>query len=103
MRNKNNEVVEENVEVEPVEEIEQIEPVEETEQVETSSEPLRGVVVNCNLLNVRASADPEARVLCTIKALDEVMIDESKTTAEFYNVYTETGVEGYCVKKFIAV
>lgn len=100
MRNKNNEVVEEIVEVEPVEEIEQVEPVE---PVEPSPVPLRGVVVNCNRLNVRASADPEARVLCTIEALDEVMIDESKTTDEFYNVYTETGVEGYCMKKFIAV
>ena len=98
MRNKNNEVVEEEiVEAEPVEEIEQVEPVE------PSPVPLRGVVVNCNRLNVRASADPEARVLCTINALDEVMIDESKTTDEFYNVYTETGVEGYCMKKFIAV
>ena len=97
MRNKNNEVVEEIVQAEPVEEIEQVEPVE------PSPVPRRGVVVNCNRLNVRASADPEARVLCTINALDEVMIDESKTTDEFYNVYTETGVEGYCMKKFIAV
>lgn len=103
MRNKNNEVVEEIVEAEPVEEIEQVEPVEETEQVESASEPLRGVVVNCDRLNVRASADPESEVLCTINALDEVLIDESGTTYEFYNVYTETGVEGYCMKKFIAV
>lgn len=65
--------------------------------------PIKGVVVNCQKLRVRKAASPDAGVLCEIAVNAEVVIDEKKSTNEFYKVCTEAGVEGYCMKQFIAV
>lgn len=70
---------------------------------EPEPEPVIGVVVNCNRLNVRVEPDPTAKVACTIVNLDEVEIDEENSTSEFYKVYTAAGIDGYCMKKYIAI
>jgi hypothetical protein len=31
------------------------------------------------------------------------MIDEKESTEEFYKVCTAAGIEGFCMKKFIAI
>lgn len=76
---------------------------EEIEQVEPIKEPIRGIVTDCRYLNVREAPNPDATVLTTIKALSEVLVDEPESTNDFYKVCTETGAEGFCMKKFIAV
>lgn len=85
---------------ERIEKITEVEPVEEIKPI---VEPIRGVVTDCRYLNVREAPDQDAAVLTTIKALSEVLIDEPESTDDFYKVCTETGIEGYCMKKFIAV
>lgn len=85
---------------ERIENITEVQPVEEIKPI---VEPIRGVVTDCRYLNVREAPDQDAAVLTTIKALSEVLIDEPESTEDFYKVYTETGIEGYCMKKFIAV
>ena len=62
-----------------------------------------GVVSNCKKLNVRAEPDINADVICVIDKGTEVSIDMSESTEDFYAVYLVSGVEGYCMKEFIAV
>lgn len=66
-------------------------------------EPLVGIVIDCKNLNVRNQPDGEADVLGTISADSEVLIDEGDSTSEFYKVCTASGLEGFCMKKYIAV
>ena len=94
--------------VEPVKEVENVatnqvvEPVKEVEVIEPVKE-VKGVVVNCARLNVRKDPEPKAEVLCTVDANHELMIDEANSTENFYKIYTAAGIEGYCVKYFIAI
>lgn len=61
-----------------------------------------GKVVNCSLLNVRKAPSAKAEILCTIPVNVEVIIDEEGSTGDFYKVGLESGVEGFCMKKFVA-
>ena len=38
-----------------------------------------------------------------IPALTEIVIDAGASTDEFYRVHTAEGIEGFCMKKYIAV
>mgnify|MGYP002685185427 CR=1 FL=1 len=62
-----------------------------------------GLVSNCKKLNVREKPTVEAPVVCEIVCRTELMIDEKESTEEFYKVYTAAGIEGFCMKKFIAI
>ena len=75
-------------------------PVEEpVEKVK----PNTGIVVDCKKLRVRKNPNKYSGVICEIPADTKVVIDLDKSTIQFYKVTTEAGVEGYCMKKFIAV
>lgn len=78
------------------------EVVEEVVEPEVPT-PVIGVVTGCEKLNVRAAANTGANVVCIIAAGDEVEINEEESTNDFYAVYTGTGAEGYCMKKFITI
>lgn len=62
-----------------------------------------GTVVDCVRLRVRESASSNAEVICEISKDSDVLIDENESTDEFYKVCTESGAEGFCMKKFIAL
>lgn len=62
-----------------------------------------GVVTNCDWASVYAYPKLGSEIICRIPAFTEVEIDEFETTDTFYKIYTETSIEGYCVKKYIAV
>ena len=96
-------VVEEEV-VEAVEEVTE-ETVEEVieETVEETPVPVTGVVSGCKKLNVRKSPTLLADVVCKLNENSKVEINEDDSTVEFYKVCTASGVEGYCMKKFITV
>jgi len=72
-------------------------------EIPEAEEPVIGVVVNCTKLNVRQEPITTATVICTLVALDEVMIDEEASTDEFYKICTVSGIEGYCMKKYIVI
>jgi len=76
------------------------EPVVET--VETVTLPI-GRVVDCVKLNVREHPEATASIVCEIPCATEVTIDLDSSTRDFYKVYTEHGIEGYCMKKYIEV
>lgn len=69
---------------------------------EVVKEPVfKGHIRNCTKLNVRANANINARIICVIGKDDEVEIDRENSDGEFWKVRLESGVEGYCMKKFI--
>lgn len=79
----------------------QEDPNEESQ--ESANETKYGVVADCENLNVREAPNPDATVVKIIDKDSEVMIDESESTDDFYKVCTASGVEGFCMKQFIAV
>lgn len=65
--------------------------------------PVCGVVCDCPKLNVRKAPSTDAGIVCTIARDTNVVIDRSKSNDEWYFVCTETGVEGFCMTKYISV
>jgi len=62
-----------------------------------------GIVVNCKRLNVREKPSVDSNVICVIDCQTELMIYEEESTDEFYKICTASGVEGFCMKKFIDI
>ena len=97
------------VETEPVASVEQVEnPIDETpietkpvEQL-TESEPIEGTV-GCEKLYVRSDATVDSEPVGIVNRDSKVFVYEDESTEEFYKVCTATGLEGYCMKKFISV
>lgn len=77
--------------------------MEANEMTATQKEPVIGLVSNCANLRIRKEPDAKAEVLGTIPVHTEVMIDEAESIGEFYKVYTDSGLEGFCMKQFITV
>ena len=62
-----------------------------------------GKVNNCKKLNIRKLPSRDAEIVSELIEGSEVMIDEKESTALFYKICTEHGIEGYCMKDFIKV
>ena len=77
--------------------------IHDIENEKINEEVKIGVVTNCNKLNVREEPSLEAAIICEVNFQEELMIDESESTDEFYKIFTVFGLEGFCIKKFITV
>ena len=62
-----------------------------------------GKINNCKKLNVRKLPSRDAEIISELLEGSEVMIDEKESTALFYKICTEHGIEGFCMKQFIKV
>ena len=62
-----------------------------------------GVVVDCVKLNVRVEPNADAEIVGQINASTKLEVYENESTEEFYKICTHSGVEGYCMKKFINI
>lgn len=81
-----------------------IEKVVEPEISEEIVEPekiIRGTVI-CNKLNVRKEANKDSEVLTIIPKDLVLTICDTDSSPDFYKVLIGE-IEGYCIKKFIAV
>ena len=78
-------------------------PIEETASAEVTKSFTTGVVADCLKLNLRKKPSADAEVLVTIDALSKVMVDMAESTNDFFKVVTETGIEGFCMRKYIAL
>lgn len=78
-------------------------PVIMSEAVDTVALPktVEGVVVNCAKLNVREEPNTEAEIVCVLDVTSEIEIDVEKSTTAWFKICTATGVEGYCMRKFV--
>ena len=79
-----------------------LEPNSKFENIEQNSVTF-GRVINCSKLNVRQYPTLHADVLCCLDENTEIEIDEDKSTSEFYAICTPTGLEGFCLKKFVEI
>lgn len=71
--------------------------------VEEVVEDVVGIVENCTKLNVRVAPNSDADVECVILFDTEVIVNEKESTEDFYKVCLPSGVEGYCMKRFIEI
>ena len=80
--------------------------IQDTETEKTDEEIIEEVkigVVNCNKLNVREEPSLDSTIVCEVNSQTELMIDENESNDEFYKVFTASGIEGFCMKKFISI
>ena len=90
---------------------ENIEPVINEEEIpdtefdidEQETEVIVGVVTDCLKLNVREKPKTDAKVLSIVPDLSELLINQDLSTDGWFSVFTEDGVEGFCMKKFVAL
>ena len=85
--------------------ISEVEP-EPVSDPELSVEPENrkfGKVNNCKKLNIRKLPSRDAEIVSELVEGSEVMIDEKESTALFYKICTEHGIDGYCMKDYITV
>ena len=57
----------------------------------------------CLKLNIREKPTKDSRVVTVVTCLDELEIDMGDSNDDWYAVCTATGIEGFCMKKFVAV
>lgn len=74
-----------------------------TEEIEESINSITGIVSDCKKLRVRNAPGLDSNVICEIEVDSKVEIDESESTEDFYKICTETGIDGYCMKRFIKI
>jgi uncharacterized protein YgiM (DUF1202 family) len=91
-----NKISTENATAEPAAEV--IEEVVETVVEPPVLEVKTGVVCKCSKLNVRAAADPNAKILGTLDA--GTPVDIYGEEGEFYKI---ADCNEYCMKKYISV
>ena len=85
--------------------VDSVEIAEDTrvEEIEEAVAEIIGVVTDCLRLNIRKEPNKDSEVASIVNCLDEVKIDPEASTDEWYAVCTVAGVEGFCMKKYIAV
>ena len=79
------------------------EPVPDPEPSVKSENRKFGKVNNCKKLNIRKLPSRDAEIVSELVEGSEVMIDEKESTALFYKICTEHGIEGDCMKDYITV
>lgn len=80
------------------------EPVDQPVEEAPKKESKVGIVANCEKLNLRRSPLKDsdgANIITELLSGVAVVIDEDESTPDFYKVITETGLEGYCMRRFI--
>ena len=88
------------------ENVETIEPVSESNETveeESQEEPIYGKVTGCERLNVRSESTKDSDVICVIDSGTEVLVDLDDSTVDWYKVYLEDGIEGFCLAEFIRI
>ena len=84
--------------------VEQPNAIEEVVKQPAAIEPVApkiGFVIDCVKLNVRSEPYIDSDIVCVIPGSTEVEVDEENSTDDFYKICTYSGVEGFCMKKFI--
>ena len=63
----------------------------------------KGMVYNCNSLNIRQEPSKEGKVIGVVFKGDFLIIDHSRDTDDFYGIKSPNGAEGYCMKAYIGI
>ncbi len=66
-------------------------------------EKIIGVVTDCIRLNIRKETSITSEILAVVDCMSEVQVDTDKSTEEWLFVCTVSGIEGFAMKKYIAL
>lgn len=64
---------------------------------------LKTGVANCLRLHVLSEPRADADVVCKVRYLTEVMVDENESTDDYYKIHLAIGAEGYCDKRLVDI
>lgn len=81
----------------------EMQPVDDSATTKAVKAFTTGMVTECLKLNVRKEPSADGEVLAIIDALSEVKVDVDESTDDFYKVCTAAGIEGFCMRKYIAL
>ena len=62
-----------------------------------------GIVANCSKLNIRSEPSTDGDVVSVLAVGSEVKINLPESNKGWFKVCTATGVDGYCMRKFVNV
>lgn len=79
------------------------EKIENDTFIDPEKEDKDGVVVDCEKLYVREEPSKVSKPLAIINKSDSVRVHNGSSTPTFYKVTTEDGVEGYCMRAYVAI
>ena len=87
---------------------EEIAEVNESEEVtkeatKEADSTVVGYVSGCFKLNIREEGYPGANVVCVVPEKTALLIEVAESNDEWYKVYTETGMEGFCMKQYVTL
>lgn len=91
---------------EEIAEVNESEKVEEEVTKEAHKEAdstVVGYVSGCFKLNIREEGYPGANVVCVVPEKTALLIEVAESNDEWYKVYTETGMEGFCMKQYVTL
>ena len=98
------EVEEEIVKVNESEEVEEEVTEEVTkEATKEADSTVVGYVSGCLKLNIREEGYLGANVVCVVPEKTALLIEVAESNDEWYKVYTETGMEGFCMKQYVTL
>lgn len=61
-----------------------------------------GIVSNCEVLNIRAQPNKDAKVIAVISVGSKVKVDPVELDG-WYSIWLESGVNGFCMKDYITI
>ena len=95
---------------EEIAEVNESEEVEEEVTEEVTKEATKeadstvvGYVSGCLKLNIREEGYLGANVVCVVPEKTALLIEVAESNDEWYKVYTETGMEGFCMKQYVTL
>lgn len=84
--------------------VEANEPEEVEEEVTKEADStVVGYVSGCLKLNIREEGYPGANVVCVVPEKTALLIEVAESNDEWYKVYTEAGMEGFCMKQYVTL
>ena len=87
------------------EEIAEVNESEEVtkEAIKEADSTVVGYVSGCLKLNIREEGYLGANVVCVVPEKTALLIEVAESNDEWYKVYTETGMEGFCMKQYVTL
>lgn len=76
------------------------EPIKEIEEPHCD---IVGVVTDCIKLNIRKKPDKNSEVVTIVDCLDKLNVYLDTSTDEWYAVRIASGLDGFCMKKYISI
>ena len=76
---------------------------ESKEATKEADSTVVGYVSGCLKLNIREEGYLGANVICVVPEKTALLIEVAESNDEWYKVYTETGMEGFCMKQYVTL